>query len=63
MNISQALASQHLSKRAIADILFYLQRTAWIHEYNKYDLTIEVWAVGIWVKEAGTIISYCDLAE
>ncbi|MGK7916160.1 MAG: hypothetical protein AB4038_11575 [Prochloraceae cyanobacterium] len=60
--ISSALASQTISRRAIADLLIYLGRTAWMQNYNTHQLTIEVWAVGIWVKEAG-IISYQDLAS
>lgn len=61
IEISPALASQHFSKNTIADLLFYLNRTKWEQKYNRYQLKIELWAVGIWVKEAG-IISYQDLA-
>ena len=60
--ISSALASQTISRRAIADLLIYLGRTAWMQNYNTHQLTIEVWAVGIWVKEAG-MIGYQDLAS
>jgi hypothetical protein len=61
IKVSSELASQHLSKNIIADLLFYLNRTRWEQKYNKYQLKIEPWVVGIWVKEAG-IISYQDLA-
>jgi hypothetical protein len=60
--ISSALSSQTIGRRTIADLLIYLGRTAWMQNYNTHQLTIEVWSVGIWVKQAG-IISYYDLAE
>ncbi len=59
---SSQLASQTISKRAIADLLIWLERTQWQENYNAHDLVIEVWAVGIWVKQAG-LISYKTLAE
>lgn len=62
VRLSSELASQTISKRAIADLLFYLGRSKWEKNYNSHQLTIEAWAVGIWVKQAG-IISYEDLAE
>lgn len=62
IEISSELASQHFSKHIIADLLYYLNRTNWEQKYNRYQLKIELWAVGIWVREAG-IISYQDLAS
>lgn len=59
---SSELASQTISKRAIADLLIWLGRTKWQQTYNAYDLEIESWSIGIWVKQAG-IISYKDLAK
>lgn len=59
---SSALAAQTISKRAIADLLTWLGRTRWQTKWNAHDLVIEVWAVGIWVKQAG-LISYQTLAE
>ncbi|PPS42100.1 hypothetical protein B1A85_15745 [Chroococcidiopsis sp. TS-821] len=61
MEISLELASQHFSKYAIAELLHYLNRSKWEQKYNKHQLKVELWAVGIWVREAG-IISYQDLA-
>ncbi|MUL39374.1 hypothetical protein [Gloeocapsopsis dulcis] len=61
IEISSELASQHISRYAIADLLCYLNRTKWEQKYNRYQLKIELWAVGIWVREAG-IISYQGLA-
>jgi hypothetical protein len=58
---SSQLASQTISKRAIADLLIWLGRTKWQSKWNAHDLEIESWCVGIWVKQAG-IISYEDLA-
>lgn len=62
MQISEQLASQHISKSAIADLLYYLGRTKWEKTYNRHELDIKAWGTGIWVKQAG-IISYKDLAE
>ena len=62
INLSTQLASQTISKNAIADLLYYLGRDKWEENYNRHQLTIEAWAVGIWVREIG-IISYKDLAE
>ncbi len=59
---SSQLASQTISQRAIADLLIWLGRTQWQEKYNAHDLVIEVWAVGIWVKQAG-LISYKTLAK
>lgn len=59
---SPQLISQTISQRAIADILVWQNRTQWEDRYNPYDLTIEAWTVGIWVKEAG-LISYRTLAQ
>ena len=59
---SSQLASQTISKIAIADLLVWLGRTQWTEKHNTHDLVIEVWAVGIWVKQAG-IISYRTLAK
>jgi hypothetical protein len=58
MQVSSQLQSQVFSKYVIGEILFNLGRTNWTKKYNVHDLTIEAWAVGIWVKEARTIISY-----
>ena len=60
--LSSQLASQIISKNAVADLLHYLGRDKWEKNYNRHQLAIESWAVGIWVKEAG-LISYADLAE
>lgn len=62
IKLSSQLASQTISKNAIADLLHYLGRDEWERNYNRHQLTIEAWAVGIWVKEAG-LISYADVAE
>ncbi|PSB00501.1 hypothetical protein [Merismopedia glauca] len=59
---SSQLASQTISKRAIADLLIWLGRTKWQSKWNAHDLEIESWSIGIWVKQAG-IISYKDLAK
>lgn len=59
---SSQLASQTISKRAIADLLIWLGRTQWQENYNAHDLVIEAWAAGIWVKQAG-LISYRTLAK
>ena len=59
---SPQLVSQTINQRAIAELLVWQNRTQWEDKYNAYDLTIEVWAVGIWVKEAG-LISYHTLAQ
>ncbi len=62
IKISSELASQHISRHAIGDLLYYLERIHWANNCNYHQLTIEAWEVGIWVKEVG-IISYKDLAE
>lgn len=62
IRLSSQLASQTISKNAIAELLQYLERHKWEKNYNRHQLTIEAWAVGIWVREVG-IISYSDLAE
>jgi hypothetical protein len=62
MQISSELATQHIFKHLIAELLHYLDRTKWEKKYNRYQLDIELWAIGIWVKQAG-IISYKDLAD
>ena len=59
---SPQLISQTIHQRAIADLLVWQDRIQWEDNYNAYDLTIEAWAVGIWVKEAG-LISYQTLAQ
>ena len=59
---SPQLISQTINQRAIADLLVWQNRTQWEDNYNCYDLTIEAWAIGIWVKEAG-LISYQTFAE
>ena len=62
MQVSSELKSQVFSKYIISELLVRLDRTRWMQNYNVHDLYIEVWAVGIWVKQAG-VISYKDLAE
>lgn len=61
IQVSSELVSQHISKNAIADLLYYLNRANWQQKYNRHQIDIEPWYVGIWVKQAG-IISYKDLA-
>lgn len=63
MKISTALQSQILSPYVLGEILLELGCTKWFHEYNVYQLTYEFWTTGVWVKEAGTIISYKAIAE
>lgn len=60
--VSSELASQTISKNAIADLLHYLDRTKWEQNYNKHQLKVEAWDTGVWISQAG-IISYKDLAE
>lgn len=60
--LSSELASQTISRNTIAELLHYLGRTKWEQNYNRYQLEIEPWFVGIWVNVAG-IISYRDLAD
>lgn len=62
INVSEELASQHFFKKLIADLLIKLGRLNWWYKCNEHQLTIKPWAVGVWVKEAGTIISYRELA-
>lgn len=61
MRVSSQLQSQLFSKYVVAEILYKLDRTSWMKKYNAHDLTIQAWATGIWVKQAGTFISYKDL--
>lgn len=61
MKVSSQLQSQLFDKNVIGAILVKLGRTNWEKKYTVHDLTIEAWGTGIWVKEAGTIISYTDL--
>ncbi|MEA5595680.1 hypothetical protein [Rivularia sp. UHCC 0363] len=63
MKVSSALQSQVLSRYVLREILFKLGRTNWEYKYNVHDLTYEFWTTGVWVKEAGTIISYRAIAE
>ena len=60
--ISSELASQHISKHQIAELLHFLGRTNWEKNYNRHQLDIEPWWIGIWTKQAG-VVSYKDLAE
>jgi hypothetical protein len=61
MKVSSELQSQVFSRYVVAEILTRLDRNSWQTNYNVHDLTVEAWATGIWIKEAGTIISYKDL--
>lgn len=63
MKVSRQLQSQVFSNQLIAELLIRLNRTKWMEKYNTHDLHCEAWTVGIWVREAGTIISYKDLAN
>ncbi|NJN13824.1 MAG: hypothetical protein HC815_40490 [Richelia sp. RM1_1_1] len=63
MKVSSALQSQILSKYVLREILFRLGRINWEYKYNVHDLTYEFWSTGVWVKEAGTIISYKAIAK
>jgi hypothetical protein len=61
--LSSQLLSQLISKRSIADLLsLWCCRTRWETNHRTYDLAIECWATGIWVRQAG-LISYRDLAN
>ncbi|NET90955.1 MAG: hypothetical protein F6K45_23155 [Kamptonema sp. SIO1D9] len=61
---SSELLSQTVNKYRVADYLCsWLGRDRWTEKCNVHQLTFECWAVGIWVKEEGTIISYADFAE
>lgn len=62
MKVSSALQSQILSRYMLGEILLKLGRDNWYYTYNVWDLTFEFWTTGVWVKEAGTIISYKDIA-
>jgi hypothetical protein len=61
MQVSSQLQSQLFPKYTVAAVLKQLGRTNWENKYSEHNLTVEAWAVGIWVKEAGTIISYREL--
>ncbi|GAX45769.1 hypothetical protein NIES4075_67900 [Tolypothrix sp. NIES-4075] len=63
MRVSSELQSQSFNLNQIHAILIRLGRMKWEYQYNKFDLEFEPWAIGVWVKQAGTIISYKDLAE
>jgi hypothetical protein len=63
MKVSKELKSQVFNNYVVAELLIRLGRTKWMEKYNTHDLHCEAWAVGIWVKQAGTIISYKYLAE
>ncbi|WP_414623787.1 hypothetical protein [Calothrix sp. CCY 0018] len=63
MKVSSALQSQVLSRYVLKDILFQLGRINWEYKYNIHDLEYEFWTTGVWVKQAGTIISYDAIAE
>lgn len=63
MKVSSQLQSQSFNLNQIYATLIRLGRTKWERKYNKFDLEFEPWATGVWVKQAGTIISYKDLAE
>lgn len=47
----------------VADILTKLGRNNWIYKYNTHDFKFEFWSTGVWVKQAGTIISYVYIAN
>jgi hypothetical protein len=60
---SSQLLSQMASKRTIADLLSYwCNRTDWQNNHRTYDLSVEFWATGLWVKQAG-LVSYRDWAN
>lgn len=61
-NLSSQLQSQTYNKYLVDHILYRLDRYRWAETYNRHDLTIEAWSTGLWVKQAGTIISYRELA-
>ena len=63
MKVSSALQSQILTKYIVADILIQLGRDNWLYKYNTHDLEFEFWTTGVWVKQAGTIISYAAIAD
>jgi hypothetical protein len=63
MKVSSELQSQSFNLNQIYATLFRLGRMKWELKYNKFDLEFEPWSTGIWVNQAGTIISYKDLAE
>lgn len=61
-SLSSALQSQTYNKYLVDHILYRLDRYKWAEKYNRHDLKIEAWSTGLWVKQAGTIISYRELA-
>lgn len=63
MKVSSALQSQILSRYVLEEILYELGRMNWAEKYNIYDLEFEFWTTGVWVKQAGTIISYKVIAK
>jgi hypothetical protein len=60
---SSQLISQLASKRSIADLLSrWCCRTQWKRSYRTHDLSIEFWANGLWVRQAG-LVSYRSWAN
>ncbi|AFZ27277.1 hypothetical protein Cylst_5244 [Cylindrospermum stagnale PCC 7417] len=62
MKVSSELMSQTMSKYVLSSLLYQMDRTKWTKNFNQHDLTIEAWATGVWVKQAG-LVSYADLAK
>lgn len=60
---SSQLTSQLLSKKSIATLLSrWCCRTGWENHYRTHDLSIEFWATGLWIRQAG-LVSYRDWAN
>jgi hypothetical protein len=60
---SSQLTSQLLTQNSIAALLSqWCCRTHWERHYRAYDLAVEFWATGLWVRQAG-LISYRDWAN
>jgi hypothetical protein len=60
---SSQLLSQLASKRTIADLLSrWCSRAGWENNHRTHDLSVEFWATGLWVKQAG-LVSYRDWAN
>ncbi|MDB9372376.1 hypothetical protein [Nodularia sphaerocarpa] len=61
MELSSELQSQIFSKYLVAQLLYKLELFAWADNFSRHELTIEAWANGLWIKQAG-LVSYKDLA-
>ncbi len=62
MQVSSQLTSQTMSKYVMQCVLKNINRCKWEKEYSVHDLTVEPWATGVWIKQAG-LVSYKSLAE